>query len=247
MGSQRSLRRGCGSHRSFPSLKRDTGKHNSLLVISGYPVPPDDLLCNLKGGGGFAGERKQAGGKRRATLQDLFPFPSAHSSAPGPLPPPPLPAEALVSRSNYSNHPRKGGALGSWVPLGCPSFSSIGLPFCPGPSLSGVGPANGRRASGVWPGIRGTHRSPAPQFWPPSRCARTWLEFPPRSLSLFLFSGAPAPASAPPGRPRTAPGSHGGHPAPHHRAAAFRVPRHRGPGVLHHGGSGGRGAVGGRL
>lgn len=62
--------------------------------------------------------------------------------------------EALVSRSNYSNHPGKGGALSSWVPLGCPPFPIIGLPFCPGPSLSGVGPANGLRGSGVWPGSR---------------------------------------------------------------------------------------------
>lgn len=112
-----------------------------------------------KGSGGIVPERKRQAVTAEPPSRTCF-LPPAHIPPPSPAPPPLRPAEALVSRPNYSNHPGKGGALGSWVPSVAPPFPSSFSPLCPRPSLSGVRPANERRDSRVWPGSRGAHRSP---------------------------------------------------------------------------------------
>lgn len=93
---------------------------------------------------------------------DLFPFPGLRLTflRPSPAAWPPLAAEALVSRSNYSNHPGKGGALGSWVPLGCPPSPPSVSPSTPVPPFLGWGQPMGDETLGFGPGARELTDSP---------------------------------------------------------------------------------------
>lgn len=216
----------CGS---FPFQKLGTSQHNTTQhnnisrIIPGSGVPPDSPAPERKRRRQVAGEQKR-GGKWSNTLGPV--------SSPARIPPSQSRSHRLrfVSGSNYSNHPGKGGAVGSQVPLGCP-LPHPRSPLRPGPSLSGVGPANGRRDSRVWSGSPGVQRSPPHSSGRGPGAHGRGLSFLRSPIALTLL---PPPALPPlpvsrssfssTRRPCTAPGSHGGHPTPHRRAAAPRVP-----------------------